>query len=307
MSMDKLIEKIRQCKNPTVAGLDARIEYVPPQITAKNTELFGSTLKAAAESVYDFNTGLIDALCDIVPAVKPQSAYYELLGPAGVDVLKRTIDYAHGKGLYVITDGKRNDIGPTAAAYAEAYFGTVKFGDAEIAPFGSDSLTVNAYLGSDGIAPFLKFCEEAEKSIFILAKTSNKSSYEIQEMVAGDRPLYRVISSYIERWGKNCIGRHGYSNVGAVVGATHPRQLKELRELHPSMFFLVPGYGAQGAGASEVEHAFDREGRGAIVNSSRGIMCAWQQKNDDGTHFAEAARDSALEMRKDLRQYVVIV
>lgn len=307
MSMDKLIEKIRQCKNPTVAGLDARIEYVPPQIVAKNTDLYGSTLKAAAASVYDFNVGLIDALSDIVPAVKPQSAYYELLGPAGVEVLKQTIDYAHAKGLYVIVDGKRNDIGPTASAYAEAYFGTVKFGGEELTPFGADSLTVNAYLGSDGITPFLKFCEEADKSIFLLAKTSNKSSYEIQEMVAGDRPLYRVVSSYIERWGKNCVGSHGYSNVGAVVGATHPRQLKELRELHPSMFFLVPGYGAQGAGASEVEHAFDREGRGAIVNSSRGIMCAWQQKNDDGSHFAEAARDSALEMRKDLRQYVVIV
>lgn len=307
MSIDRLIQKIRLTKNPTVAGLDARIEYVPQQIIEKNMALYGKTLQAAAESIFDFNVGLIDALCDIVPAVKPQSAYYELLGPEGVAVLKRTIDYAHEKDLYVITDGKRNDIGATASAYAEAYFGTVKIGDIELTPFGSDSLTVNPYLGTDGLTPFIKYCDESDKSIFVLAKTSNKSSYEVQEMVAGDRPLYRVIASYIERWGKNCIGKSGFSNVGAVVGATHPRQLKELRELHPTMFFLVPGYGAQGAGASEVEHAFNQEGHGAIINSSRGIMCAWQQKGDDGTHFAEAARDSALEMKKDLRQYVVIV
>jgi orotidine-5'-phosphate decarboxylase len=307
MSIDRLHEKIRLMKNPTVAGLDARLEYVPRQIIEKNLELYGKTLRAAAESVFDFNVGLIDALYDIVPAVKPQSAYYELLGPDGIAVLKRTIDYAHEKDLYVITDAKRNDIGATASAYAEAYFGTVQVGDAAIAPFGSDSLTVNPYLGTDGMTPFLKYCEEGGKSIFVLAKTSNRSSYEIQEMVAGDRPLYRVVSSYIERWGKNCIGKSGFSNVGAVVGATHPRQLKELRELHPSIFFLVPGYGAQGAGASEVEHAFNREGHGAIINSSRGIMCAWQQKGDDGSLYAEAARDSALEMRKDLRQYVVIV
>ena len=307
MSIDRLIEKIRSTKNPTVAGLDARIEYVPTQIVSKNTELYGSTLKAAAESIYDFNVGLIDALYDIVPAVKPQSAYYELLGPEGVGVLKRTIDYARQKGLYVITDAKRSDIGATASAYAEAYLGTVKIGDAEIEPFGSDSLTVNPYLGTDGLSPFVKYCEEADKSIFVLAKTSNKSSYEIQEMVAGDRPLYRVVASYIERWGKNCVGKFGFSNVGAVVGATYPRQLKELRELHPSMFFLVPGYGAQGGGAADVEHAFNREGHGAIINSSRGIMCAWQQKGDDGSHFAEAARDNALEMKTDIRRYVVVV
>ncbi len=307
MSIDRLIEKIRRLRNPTVAGLDARLEYIPQQITNKNLELYGKSLKAAAESVYDFNVGLIDALYDIVPAVKPQSAYYELLGSEGISVLKRTIDYARQKGMYVITDAKRNDIGTTASAYAEAYFGTVNVGGEEIEPFGSDSLTINPYLGSDGISPFLKYCVEYDKSIFVLAKTSNKTSYEIQEMVAGDRPLYRVVASYIERWGTSCMGMYGFSNVGAVVGATHPRQLKELRELHPSTFFLVPGYGAQGAGAADVEFAFNREGHGAIINSSRGIMCAWQQKGDDGKLFAEAARDSALDMRKELRQYVVIV
>jgi len=307
MSIDRLQDRIRSMKNPTVAGLDARLEYVPPQIIEKNLDLYGSSLKAAAESVFEFNAGLIDALCEIVPAVKPQSAYYELLGPEGAAVLKRTVDYAHEKDMYVIIDGKRNDIGTTASAYADAYFGNVQVGGEQLTPFGADSLTVNPYLGTDGLSPFVKYCEECEKSIFVLAKTSNRSSYEIQEMVAGDRPLYRVVASYIERWGKGCVGKYGFSNVGAVVGATHPRQLKELRGLHPSIFFLVPGYGAQGAGASEVEHAFTPEGHGAVINSSRGIMCAWQQKNDDGTHYAEAAYESALQMRKDISRYIVIV
>lgn len=307
MSIDRLITKIRACKNPTVAGLDARLEYIPGEILEKHIALSGKTLKAAADAIFEFNVGLMDALCDIIPAVKPQAAYYELLGPEGMRVFKETIDYARSKDLYVIADGKRNDIGSTASAYAEAFFGTVEVGGVRLTPFGSDALTVNPYLGSDGIKPFTDYCERMDKSIFVLCKTSNKSSYEFQEMVAGDRPLYRVIASHIERWGKNCIGESGYSNVGAVVGATHPRQLKELRELHPNLFFLVPGYGAQGAGAAEIEHAFDRQGHGAIINSSRGILCAWQTKGDNGQHYAEAAREAALEMRKDIRQYVVIV
>ncbi len=306
MSIDSLLDKIRRKKNPSVAGLDARVEYIPQQIIDKNIALYGKTLKAAAESVYDFNTGLIDALCDIVPAVKPQSAYYELLGPDGVAVLKKTIDYAHSKDMYVITDAKRNDIGATASAYAEAYFGSVSFGGEELTPFGTDGLTVNAYLGSDGINPFIKFCNEQNKSIFILAKTSNKSSYEFQELIVGSRSIYQVIASQIDRWGADCIGKYGFSNVGAVVGATHPRQLKELRDMYPKMFFLVPGYGAQGGGADDVAYAFTREGHGAIVNSSRGIMCAWQKKGDDGSHFAEAARDAAIEMKNDLSKVVIV-
>lgn len=306
MSMDRLIEKIREKKNPSVAGLDARLEYVPEQIRAKNTELYGKTLRAAAESVFEFNKGLIDALHEIVPAVKPQCAYYELLGPDGALTLKRTIDYAHEKGMYVITDGKRNDIGETASAYADAYFGRTEIDGEHMEPYGSDSLTVNAYLGSDGINPFVKYCESGDKSIFVLVKTSNKSSLEVQEMIAGDRPLYRVMADYLVRWGSGCVGKYGYSNVGAVVGATHPRQLKELRGLHPELFFLVPGYGAQGGDASDVEFAFDKNGHGAIVNSSRGIMCAWQKSGDDGTHFAEAAYDAAMKMKRDISAYVVV-
>jgi orotidine-5'-phosphate decarboxylase len=306
MSIDRLQDRIRSMKNPTVAGLDSRPEYVPPQIMTKNFELYGHTLKAAAEAVFEFNTALIDALCEVVPAVKPQAACYELLGAEGIAVLKRTIDYARNKGMYVIVDCKRNDIGTTASAYADAYFGTVRLGDEEIAPFGADSITVNPYPGTDGISPFIKYCEESDKSIFVLAKTSNRSSYEIQDMVEGDRPLYRVVTAHIERWGNNCIGKYGFSNVGAVVGATHPEQLRELRELHPSVFFLVPGYGAQGAGARDIEHAFTKEGHGAVVNSSRGIICAWQERKDDGSCFAEAAYEKALQMRRDIGQYVVI-
>ncbi|MDR1117358.1 MAG: orotidine-5'-phosphate decarboxylase [Oscillospiraceae bacterium] len=305
MSIDRLTEKIREKKNPTVAGLDARIEYVPEFIQRKNAELYGKTLKAAAESVYEFNAGLIDALCEVVPAVKPQSAYYELLGPDGAMTLKRTIAYAREKGLYVITDGKRNDIGETASAYADAYFGGVSFMGESFEPYSSDGLTVNAYLGSDGIKPFVKYCEDG-KSIFVLVKTSNKSSFEVQEMIAGDRPLYRVMAEYINRWGADCVGQCGYSNVAAVVGATHPRQLKELRQAHPRIFFLVPGYGAQGGGAADVEHAFDGGGGGAVINSSRGIMCAWQKTDGGGKNFKEAAYDAAVKMKRDLQAYVVV-
>ena len=304
MSMDILIEKIRKTKNPTVAGLDARLEYVPKHIVNKNIDLYGKTLKSAAESIYDFNVGLIDALCEIVPAVKPQSAYYELLGAEGVAVLARTISYAKERGLYVIADAKRNDIGATASAYAEAYFGTVEVGGEVLTPFGADSLTVNAYLGSDGIKPFLKYC--GEKSIFVLAKTSNPSSIELQEMVAGDRPLYKVVTSYISRWGADFVGKYGYSNVGAVVGATHPRVLKELRTAFPRVFLLVPGYGAQGGTAADVEYAFDKNGHGAIVNSSRGIMCAWEKTDGDGLNFAEAAYDAATKMRRELQNHITV-
>ncbi|MDL2288668.1 orotidine-5'-phosphate decarboxylase [Oscillospiraceae bacterium OttesenSCG-928-F05] len=305
--MDRLIDLIRARKNPTVAGLDPKLEYIPKQIVDKQLQLHGETLKAAAEAVFEFNAGLIDALKDIVPAVKPQSAYYERLGPDGVEVLRRTIAYAKEAGLYVIADCKRNDIGSTAEAYAEAYLGSVTVGDKTYEPFGADSVTINPYLGSDGIKPFYKFCTEREKTVFVLCKTSNPSSLELQDMIAGDRALYRVVAGYLERWGKDSVGKYGFSSIGAVVGATHPAQLKELRKLHPSLFFLVPGYGAQGGSAADIEYSFNREGHGAIVNSSRGIMCAWQKKGDDGTHFAEAARDEAVAMRDALKQYITIV
>lgn len=304
MSITRLQKMILDKRNPTVAGLDARPEYVPPHIIAAKVEEYGRTLKAAAEAVYEFNVGLIDGLSEFVPAVKPQSAYYELLGPDGVAVLKRTIDYAKSKGMYVIVDGKRNDIGATATAYAEAYLGMIEFEGVTLRAFDADGLTVNAYLGSDGIKPFAKYCDE--KSIFILAKTSNKSSIEIQDMMAGDRPLYRVVANRIEMWGADYVGEYGYSNIGAVVGATYPEELKTLRKNCPRTFFLVPGYGAQGGTAADIEGAFDKDGRGAIINSSRGIMCAWQKKNDDGRNFVEAACEAAMKMKRELNAYVIM-
>ena len=276
MSIQTLVEKIKEKGNPTVAGLDARLEYIPQHISGRNMMLHGETLRAAAESVVAFNCGLIDALCDIVPAVKPQAAYYELLGSYGAMALKETIDYAHAKGMYVIGDIKRNDIGATATAYAEAYLGKTRVGDTEIAPYGCDSVTVNGYLGTDGVEPFLKECRNREKSLFMLVKTSNPSSGE-----GLDTPC-------------------GYNQIGAVVGATYPEEQKIIRELLPKSYFLVPGYGAQGATAKDIANAFNDDGLGAIVNSSRGIMCAWKKTGNNGEDYKEAARAEAIRMRDDI-------
>ena len=241
MSIQTLVEKIKEKGNPTVAGLDARLEYIPQHISGRNMMLHGETLRAAAESVVAFNCGLIDALCDIVPAVKPQAAYYELLGSYGAMALKETIDYAHAKGMYVIGDIKRNDIGATATAYAEAYLGKTRVGDTEIAPYGCDSVTVNGYLGTDGVEPFLKECRSREKSLFMLVKTSNPSSGELQDQkMESGKTVYETMGEFCEHWGETVMGKYGYSGVGAVVGATYPAQLGEMREKAPHTFFLVP-------------------------------------------------------------------
>lgn len=293
MSMDQLIEKIKIKNNPTVAGLDPKIEYIPRYIIDKNYALYGKNIKTVIESIYEFNQGLIDALCDIVPAVKPQSAYYEMLGAAGAKLLQRTINYAQEKGLYVICDVKRNDIGSTAAAYAEGYFDK----DA----YHVDSITVNGYLGSDGVLPFKKYCDEEEKSIFMLVKTSNPSSGELQDLrLSTGETIYEKMADMVSDWGQDSIGKYGYSNIGAVVGATYPEQLTELRARAPHTFFLVPGYGAQGASAKDIAGAFDEKGMGAIINSSRGIMCAYQKTNAPETEYAKAARDEALRMRDEI-------
>ena len=301
MSIQTLVEKIKEKGNPTVAGLDARLEYIPQHISGRNMMLHGETLRAAAESVVAFNCGLIDALCDIVPAVKPQAAYYELLGSYGAMALKETIDYAHAKGMYVIGDIKRNDIGATATAYAEAYLGKTRVGDTEIAPYGCDSVTVNGYLGTDGVEPFLKECRERDKSLFMLVKTSNPSSGELQDQkMESGKTVYETMGEFCEHWGESVMGKYGYSGVGAVVGATYPAQLGEMREKAPHTFFLVPGYGAQGGGADDVAPAFDKNGLGAIINSSRGIMCAWQKEKCDEHDYAQAARREAIRMRDEI-------
>lgn len=308
MSFDVLQEKIREMKNPTVAGLDARLEYVPPHIRAEMIEAYGETRKAAAEAIYTFNCGLMDALADIVPAVKPQAAYYENLGWEGMEMLERTIQYAKQKGFFVIADIKRGDIGSTATAYAEGWLGKTTVGESKLAGFDADCVTVNGYMGSDAVKPFLTVAEEEDKCLFVLVRTSNPSAVELQDMVAGDRVVYTVMAELVERWGKGTQGsKYGFSRVGAVTGATYPSDLRRLRKQMPNTFFLVPGYGAQGGTAEDVAYAFDPYGRGAIVNSSRGIMCAWQKTGQDGRDYAEAARQAALAMRDDIRAVTPIL
>ena len=307
MSFDILQDKIKEKKNPTVAGLDARVEYIPPHILKKYTSQYGETLQAAALAVEEFDCSLIDALCDVVPAVKPQSAYFEMLGWRGMETLEEVITHAKGKGLYVIADIKRGDIGTTATAYAEGWLGTTRVGETDCAAFDADCVTLNGYMGSDAIKPFLDQCVARNKSAFVLAKTSNPSSVELQDMVAGDRVVYTVMGDLIERWGKDTAGKYGYNALGAVVGATHPTVLKELRRRLEHTFFLVPGYGAQGGTAADVRCAFDELGRGAIVNASRSIMCAWKKTGKDGMDYQEAARAAAEQMRDELREYITIL
>ena len=304
MAMDKLIEKIIATKNPTVAGLDPKLDYVPNFIKENSFAEFGKNLIGAANALLVYNKALIDALCDIVPAIKPQAAYYEMYGYAGVQTLVETIKYAKEKGMYVITDGKRNDIGATMEAYATAHLGLTDVDGEKVEAFGADALTVNGYLGTDGISPLLKVCDEFDKGIFVLVKTSNKSSGELQDKLIDDKTVYETMAHMCEDWGKDSVGKFGYSAVGAVVGATYPKQLEELRIKMPHTIFLVPGYGAQGGGAKDVSYAFDKDGLGAIVNSSRGIMCAYQAEKCDEHDFANAARREAIRMREDITQFI---
>ncbi len=301
MSMDRLLEKMVEKQNPTVAGLDPKLSYIPEYIREESYGKFGKTLEGAADALLAFNKGLIDGLCDIVPAVKPQAAYYEMYGWQGMRTLAETIAYAKSKGMFVITDGKRNDIGATMQAYACAHLGETEVEGETIEAFGADALTVNGYLGTDGIDPLLAVCVERDKGIFVLVKTSNPSSGEFQDQMlhAMYEPLYRAMGSMCQHWGQKLPGKYGYSGVGAVVGATYPKQLKELRKALPDTIFLVPGYGAQGGAAADVAQGFDKNGLGAIVNSSRGIMCAWQKENCDPKDFAGAARREALRMRDE--------
>lgn len=302
MAFDRLIENIVKMQNPTVAGLDPKLDFIPASIKEKCFEKYGKTLDGAAAALFEFNKALIDALYDIVPAVKPQAAYYEMYGWQGVKALCDTIAYAKSKGMFVITDGKRNDIGTTMEAYATAHLGSTTVAGESIEAFGADSLTVNGYLGTDGIKPLANICKEQDKGIFVLVKTSNPSSGELQDMkLDTDETVYEHMGRMCEGWGEELMGEHGYSAVGAVVGATYPEQLKEMREKLSHTFFLVPGYGAQGGGAEDVKYAFDANGLGAIINSSRGIMCAW--KNQDGMtedDFAAAARNEAIRMRDEI-------
>ena len=302
MSLDRLIRAIAKTQNPTVVGLDPSLDHIPAHIKDSFLAEFEDPLEGAAEAFIEFNKAIIDAVCDIVPSVKPQAAYYEALGWQGMRALYETISYAREKGLFVIVDGKRNDIGSTMSAYARAHLGIQEIAGKRKAPFGGDALTVNGYLGTDGIAPLVTEMEAGDKGIFVLVKTSNPSSVELQDCRLEDgRTVYEAMGEMCEKWGSTCMGEYGYSGVGAVVGATWPEQLAKLRLTLPHTFFLVPGYGAQGGDASSVAGAFDRCGMGAVVNSSRAILTAWKKEKCDERDFAGAARREALRMRDAIR------
>ena len=304
MSLDKLIEKIVETQNPTVVGLDPKLEFIPEFLKTKAFTEDGESLKGASKAILNFNIGIIDAICDIVPAIKPQAAYYEMYGYYGVKALYKTIEYARSKGMYVITDGKRNDIGATMEAYATAHLSKVQVGSQILEPFGADALTVNGYLGTDGISPLLKVCKEEDKGIFVLVKTSNPSSGELQDRLIDGSTVYSIMGDMCEKWGSEVMGKYGYSAVGAVVGATYPEQLAEMREKLPHTFFLVPGYGAQGGGAEGVAKAFDKNGLGAIVNSSRAVMCAYQKDGFNEEEYAVAALKEVIRMKKDITSHL---
>ncbi len=300
MSVDLLVKKIKEKGNPSVAGLDPKIEYVPRYIRDRAYAGYGKNLRGACEAIWEFNKGLIDALCDVVPAVKPQSAFYEMYGLNGEEILHRTIKYAREKGLYVILDVKRNDIGSTAEAYSKAYLGNVDIDGIAEEPCPVDCVTVNPYLGTDGVKPFVNDCKTFDKAIFALVKTSNPSSGELQDIIAGGKSVYEHVAELVNKWNAGTIGESGYGAVGAVVGATYPEQAAVLRGIMKRSYFLVPGYGAQGGGAAGVKPCFNEDGLGAIVNSSRGIMCAYKKGDWKEEQFAEAARAEAIRMKEDI-------
>ncbi len=309
MIIDRLIDKIQQTGNPTVVGLDPRLNYIPEYITEKYYTKYGYTPKAAAKSMLKFNKKIVDAVFDIVPAVKPQIAMYERYGIEGLKAYEKTCEYAAQKGLIVIGDIKRSDISSTAEAYSDGHLGKVKIGENEFEGFKHDFVTINAYLGSDGVVPFLEDCKKYEKGIFVLAKTSNPNSGEIQDLIVDGVPVYEKMGALIEKWGSELVGKHGFSSVGAVVGATHPEQAKRLREVMPHTFFLVPGYGAQGGKAEDLAVCFNENGVGAIVNSSRGIIAAHLKDEyktcfNDERNFALAARQACIDMKNDLRRCI---
>ena len=313
--INRLISKIRKTNAPIVVGLDPMLKYVPEYIRKAAFAECGETLEGAAEAVWQYNKGIVDAIYDLVPAVKPQIAMYEQFGIPGLAAFQKTVDYCREKGLVVIGDVKRGDIGSTSEAYAVGHLGRVQVGSRLLSGFGEDFVTVNPYLGSDGVKPFLKVCAEEKKGIFVLVKTSNPSSGELQdrlvrepgEEAAGgnaDRPLYEMVGGYVAQWGEQCMPEEGsYSYVGAVVGATYPEQGKILRKIMPKAFILVPGYGAQGGKGADLVHFFNEDGLGAIINSSRGIIAAYQQEQYAGfgeEGYADASRAAVLAMKEDI-------
>lgn len=298
--IDLLIERIKRKRNPTVAGLDTRVEYLPEEFVKELGMGRIDSLEKAARAVMAYNLRLIAALKDIVPAVKVQAAYYEMYGVAGMKAFADTIKAAQAADLSVIADAKRNDIGATAEAYSAAFIGRTALSGSHARAFESDFVTVNPYLGIDGVKPFLKDCFSYGGGVFALVKTSNPSSGQLQDMrLADGRRVYEMVGDLVAQWGSELIGANGYSALGAVVGATYPEQGRELRARLPHTFFLVPGYGAQGATGRDIAGCFDAKGLGAVVNASRSLLCAWKQQPD--TPFDVAARNAAMHMRDDIR------
>ncbi|MCI8514713.1 MAG: orotidine-5'-phosphate decarboxylase [Lachnospiraceae bacterium] len=299
----QLISQIKKLEAPVVVGLDPMLGFIPESIQKRSFAEYGETLTGAADAIWEFNRQIVDAICDLIPAVKPQIAMYEQFGVEGVKIYQRTVDYCHEKGLLVIGDVKRGDIGSTSAAYAAGHLGHVKVGSQSFSAFREDFATVNPYFGTDGIRPFVDVCKEEKKGLFILVKTSNPSSGEFQDRLIDGRPLYEWVGEKVAAWGEDHMG-DTYSYIGAVVGATYPEMGKVLRKIMPKTYILVPGYGAQGASAKELKPYFNEDGLGAIVNSSRGIIAAYKQekyRKFGPEHFAEASRQAVLDMLTDIR------
>ena len=302
--IQKLIAKIQKTNAPIVVGLDPMLNYIPEQIKAAAFAEFGETLEGAAEAVWQYNKAIVDAVYDLIPAVKPQIAMYEQFGIPGMMAFKKTVDYCKEKGLVVIGDIKRGDIGSTSTAYAVGHLGKVTVGSKQYYGFDEDFVTVNPYLGSDGVNPFIDVCKEEKKGIFVLVKTSNPSSGEFQDRLIDGRPLYELVGEKVAEWGSQCMG-DDYSYVGCVVGATYPEMGKILRKIMPKTYILVPGYGAQGGKASDLAPYFNKDGLGAIVNSSRGIICAYKQEKYakfGAENYAEASRQAVIDMIRDINE-----
>ena len=304
--INQLVANIKKTGAPIVVGLDPMLNYIPEQVQKKAFAEYGETLEGAAEAIWQFNKEIVDKTYDLIPAVKPQIAMYEQFGLPGLAAFKKTVDYCKEKGLVVIGDIKRGDIGSTSAAYAVGHIGKVKVGSKTYAPFDEDFVTVNPYLGSDGVNPFLDVCKEEKKGIFVLVKTSNPSSGEFQDQKIDGRPLYELVGEKVAAWGSEVMGDE-YSYVGAVVGATYPEMGKVLRKIMPKSYILVPGYGAQGGKGKDLVHFFNEDGLGAIVNSSRGIIAAYKQEayaKYGAENFGDASRAAVEDMVKDIRESI---
>ena len=304
--INKLVHNIKKTNAPIVVGLDPMMSYIPDFLKKKAFEEFGETLEGAGEAIWQYNKAIVDATYDLIPAVKPQIAMYEQFGIPGLIAFKKTVEYCKEKDLVVIGDIKRGDIGSTSEAYAVGHLGKVTIGNQTVAPFDEDFATVNPYLGSDGVKPFIEVCKKESKGIFILVKTSNPSSGEFQDRLIDGRPLYEWVGEKVNEWSVDCMGQD-YSYIGAVVGATYPQMGKILRDIMPKSYILVPGYGAQGGQGKDLVHFFNKDGLGAIVNSSRGIIAAYRQEQYSGfgeTNFADASRQAVIDMVDDIARAI---